>query len=185
MITLALLKSYWKWGAALALLISIPLGAAWYHAHVYHAGELAQKTVDDARDKRNSDAADAERIVLNDKVAAAQALLKVAQDDLVKLQKDYDDANAISKQRAADLAAGTIRERVLVRAAKQPADPNEPVAGGPAAVLGDDASYETYLDPGVASWLEGIRGERNAAVERLNACVSDYNAVKAAADAMP
>jgi len=44
------------------------------------------------------------------------------------------------------------------------------------------ASVEADLDPRTAGWLEGVRERHNEAVNRLNACVEAYGAVKKAAD---
>lgn len=161
-------------------------GAAAYRDHVYGLGVTAERVRRDDLDHRRSLAADAERDALNGRIRAAQADLNIARANLGRKDLELQHAQEISNQRAADLAAGRARERVLVRAASQrPVDPDRPTIRATAADLDPDAPIEADLDPRVAGWLEGVRADHNAAIERLDACVQSYDAVKAAADAMP
>lgn len=172
-----------KWIASLLLIGAVLGGGAWVHHHIYHQGELAADARNAAINKTNSDHADAERNLLNGKIALAQANLNAARAALAVLQKDYDNEKTVSSQRQLDLLAGRERMRILTR--QRPTDPNRQAASGPAGPVDQGTAVVEDIDPGVSAWLERFRAGNNAAIDRLNACIVKYDAVKAAADAMP
>lgn len=173
-----------KLGAGLALLVAL---VGW-HAHTVHlarqAGIEQESTRRDAIDASNTLAANRALLALNERMKAAQVKLAKVQEDLQKLQQENDREKAISSDRQRRLLAGDERMSVLTRAraASNPAQAGPP-AGAPAAAV-DPATGVVYdLDPAVAAGLEGIRARHNDAVNRLGACVTAYDSVKAAADA--
>lgn len=172
-----------KLGAGLALLVAL---AGW-HAHTVHlahkAGVQQESTRRDTIDARNTIAAGRALLVLNERVHAAQAALAIAQLDLQKLQQENDREKLVSSQRQADLLAGRERLSVLTRAAgaSNPAQSGSPT-GAAAATVDPRAGVTIDLDPAVAAGLEGIRARHNDAVNRLDACVKAYDAVKKAAE---
>lgn len=168
---------------AAAAMMGTAAALVWTHHHIYHQGEVAADARNAATNKANSDRADHERNFLNAKVALAQANLTKARAELAVLQGNYDNEKAISTQRQLDLLAGRERMRILTR--QRPADPNRPPTSGPAGPVDPGTAVTEDIDPGVSAWLEWFRAEHNAAVDRLNACIVKYDAVKAAADAMP
>jgi hypothetical protein len=159
-----------------------------YTNDVYRSGIHAESTRRDGIDAFKTLTAEREQARLNTQVRVLQAQLGTAVLERDTLRTELNHEQTISTKRAADLAAGVTRERVLIRAIST--TDRAPAANGPAECsaarsVGDGAAVEADLDPGVASWLEGIRGRYNAAAARLGACVQAYGAVKAAADAMP
>lgn len=176
-----------RWPFLAALVVAIMVGSLTYRDHVYKSGVSAESTRRDAIDARNSLAATQARDDLNARIRLLQGMLDVARDQVAKLKSEFDDANKISVQRSTDLLAGRAHDRVLVRTTctAGQTDPAEQAAGAGAGAVDQGTSIETDLDPRVASWLEGVRAEHNAAVERLGACIQSYDAVKAASDAMP
>jgi hypothetical protein len=176
-----------EWAAKLAALIALAAaligGAAWYHHHVFEQGVAQESLRRDKIEGENSARADKERDALNVKIATAQKELDAARVTLAALKEDYVNAQAISSDRQRRLRDATDRMSILAR--PRPSDPNGPPQGGPAGPVDTGASVEVDIDPGVSSWLEGLRAEHNAAVERLQACIVKYDAVKTAADAMP
>lgn len=174
-----------RWAIYLVICIAIAAGALGYRAHVYHTGVADESARRDAIDAKNNAVAKQARADLNARIAVLQGMLDTARKQVAKLKKDLDDEQAVSTKRQADLAAGHERERVLIRAVTSQASPDGQAPGAAAAGVDSGTSVETDLDPRVAGWLEGVRAEHNAAVERLDACIQSYDAVKAAVDAMP
>jgi hypothetical protein len=172
-----------KLGAGLALLVAL---VAW-HAHTVQlarqAGTEQESTRRDAIDVQNTLAANRALLAANARLRVAQADLAAAQLDLQKLQQENDREKSISSDRQRRLLAGAERMSVLTRA--RPSNPAQTgSAAGAAASTVDPGTGVVYdLDPAVAAGLEGIRARHNDAVNRLNACVTDYDQVKAAADA--
>lgn len=172
-----------KWIAGLLLIGTVLGGGAWIHHHIYHQGELAADARNAVINKANSDRANAERNLLNGKIALAQSNLTAARATLAVLQKEYDDEKVISNQRHADLLAGRERMRVLAR--QRPANPNRPAEGGSAGPVDQGAEIVVDLAGSAAAAIDQLRVDRNEAIRRLEACIVKYDAVKAAADAMP
>lgn len=177
-----------KLGVVAVLLAALAV----FHVHTvssaHHAGVVQESERRDAIDARNTALANGALLVANGRVRSLQAQLAAAEIDRQKLQQENDHEKAISSQRAADIAAGRQRERVLVRtsatASCNPAQAGPPGGAG-SGFVDPGASVEVDLDPGVGGWLEGIRGRHNDAVQRLDACIKAYGEVKAAVDAMP
>lgn len=176
-----------RWPFLVALCAAIAVGALSYRDHVFNAGVAAESTRRDAIDARSSLAATQARDTLNARIRLLQGMLDDARARVVALKKDLDDETAISDRRRADLLAGAAHDRVLIRAActAGKTGPDGQSQGAGAGAVDSGTAIEADLDPRVASWLEGIRAERNAAIARLGACIQSYDAVKAAADAMP
>lgn len=159
------------------------LGLAWAHHHVFHKGELAEGARRDAVDVRRTAAANAERDLLNKKVAAVQASLIAARTAVAVLQEKYDHEKIVSDQRRLDLLAG--RQRLQVLARQRPTAANGSPPGGPAGGLDSQPDIVVDLAGSSAAAIDGIRVDYNAAVARLNACIAKYDTLKAAVDAMP
>lgn len=180
---LTLIPLPWKIGGALALAGALAAAGIAYHHHVYQQGVSAESSRRDVIEAANSARANKERDALNVQIATAQASLTAARASLAKLEKELSDEKSISTQRQRDLLAG--RERMSVLTRQRPTDPNGQAQGGAAGNVGPGAGITADLDGRVASDLEWARETRNEAIKRLNACILDYDAVKAAADAMP
>lgn len=175
------------WAAELLIAV-LALGAsvAWYdhklsEAHSAGVGEEAARN--DAETARNTALAQSELLDANGRLREAQEQLAAAQADLQKLQQENNHEKAISNKRQRDLAVGVERERVLVHvtSACHPAQAGQAESAS-ATPMDNGPGAEADLDPGVAGWLEGVRSRHNDAVDRLNACISAYRAVKRAAD---
>lgn len=176
-----------RWPFLVALCAAIMVGTLSYRDHVFNAGIAAESTRRDAIDANNNLAAERARDALDARIRLLQGMLDDARARVAALKKDLDDETAISNQRRADLLAGAAHDRVLVHAAcptSQAATDGQAAGGAPAAV-DSGSGIEVDLDPRVAGWLEGVRADHNAAVERLGACIQQYDAVKSAVDAMP
>lgn len=167
----------------LLLCLTLFGGVAWVHHHIYHQGELAADARNTAVNKANSDRAKAELDRLNTQIAATQAKLDMARADVTRLSKELKDEKSVSTDRQRRLLAGTERMSILTR--QRPADPNGQAPGGSAAGLDQGTAVTQTLDGRVASDLEWARQTRDEAIDRLNACISSFDEVKAAADAMP
>lgn len=172
------------WGAKMlgaALLFAAIAGAGLaYHHYVYAQGEAAADARAAAREKANSDRADAELKVINARLAEKQIELRAAIADLERLQKenDYEKSNSLALQ--SDLAAGRKRLSVLVR--QRPADPAKPSDSAAVADVGIGATFSADLSERSAASLEWLRSTREEAINRLDACVAAYEAVEKAAD---
>lgn len=166
-------------GAALLFAAIAGAGLA-YHHHVYAQGEAAADARAAAREKANSDRADAELVKLNTRLAEKQTELRAAIADLVRLQKenDYEKSNSLALQ--SDLAAGRKRLSVLVR--QRPADPAKPPDGSAIAAVGGGAAVSADLAERPAASLEWLRSTREEAINRLDACIAAYSAVEKAVD---
>jgi hypothetical protein len=174
-----------RWVLA-ALLAATTVGAFYaYSVHLIHHGESLSDARHAAEDAELSRAAQDERNRLNRLVAAAQADLAVARARLIAIQQELDHEKADSARLQSDLAVGRQRLQVLVRAADQAgSDPVRSIEGGPAGTVDHPAAALADLDGTVAANLEWLRSTRNEAIDRLDACVRSYDAVKAAADAI-
>jgi hypothetical protein len=176
-----------RWPFIAAICAALVFGALAYRGHVYDSGVAAESTRRDAIDAHNSLAATQARDDLNARIRVLQSMLDTARAQVEQIKKELDDANQISTQRQSDLLAGRAHERVLVDAtcAASKISPDGQAPGGTAGAVDSGSGIEVDLNPRVASWLERVRADHNAAVERLDACIQQYDAVKAAADAMP
>lgn len=172
-----------KAGAGALLSLALFGGWKWREHVVYHRGELAEHARGEARAKIESDRADAQRDALNKQIAVAQASLTAARANLALLKLELDNEKAISSDRQRRLLAGTERMRVLVRA--RPPGPNGSPGGFGTGLVDTGADVVADLAGGTAAAIDQLRVDHNEAVRRLEACVIAYDAVKAAADAMP
>lgn len=158
-----------------------------YRTHVYQQGVDFERVRRDGIDAEKTRVAKLETARLNGAVAGTQAALEMTLIELDRIKLELKNEKILSASRQSDLSAGRVRERVLVRtvSANRTAAANGQAQGSAAGDLDPGSGVEVDLDPRVASWLEGVRADHNAAVKRLGACVASYDAVKAAADAMP
>lgn len=175
------------WLVQLVLLIACALALAgagiWTHQHIYHQGELAADARNAAINKANSDKANRERDALNAKIAKVQGDLNDAQRIVANLTRSYEDEKIISEQYQRDLLTGRERLRILTR--KQSADSNGSTDSGAAGTVDTGTAVIEDIDPAAAAWLERFRAGSNAAIDRLNACIVRFDALKAAVEAMP
>lgn len=169
-----------RWVAITALCILVAAGALGYRAHLIAQGvglEAARRDAIDAENDRRARAALADA---NARTRNAQANLDSAMASLSKLQTDFANEQANSAALQSDLADGRRRLSVLTRA---PADnPAGQGKGAGTANVDPGPAVVADLDGGVASDLEWARQTRNEAIERLDACIAAYDAVKRASE---
>lgn len=170
-----------KWGAIAALCLLLIASALAYRAHLIDTGvsiEAARRDAIEAEEDRRAQAA---LMHANAQTAAVQQRLNAVMANLSTLQSELSHEQVNSAVLQSELGAGRRRLSVLTRArASAPAGPDQctAVAGvDPGAALAAD------LDARVASDLEWARQTRNEAIERLDACITAYDAVKAATSA--
>lgn len=159
----------------------VVLGVRAGYAHVFNAGVTEERAAQHARDVENDRVAAAAVALLNARVAAAQAALALARAEVNILKRE----NEIEKTNSGDLqqrlVSGEQRMRVLIRtAALNPAGPG---AGAGAVIVDPGTAIEANLDGTVAANLEWLRSTRDQAIKRLDGCVIEYDALKAAVDA--
>lgn len=168
--------------AAYALLVAVVVTSALVYRHsLIQQGVAQESTRRDAIERRNSEAAKAELAVLTAKHLAAQAQLAAAREALDKLKEDLDHEKTDSVVQQRCLAIGACRLSVLTR--QRPAGRPAEAGSTPAAGVDSGTSVVSDLDPTVAANLEWLRSQNNEAIQRLEACVGEYDAVKAAAEA--
>lgn len=91
-----------------------------------------------------------------------------------KLLTDQENADEDHHTRVSDLRAGNVSVRIpIVPASCQPA-----ASPAPGVSTAATAAASAELDPETAAALEGITHEGDAAIRRLNHCISQYNAVR-------
>lgn len=167
--------------AGLLLFSAVTAGLAGLHHHVFGQGVAQEKARRDKIDAANTIAAQTELAGLNAKLRSAQSDLTKAIESLSVNQMELSNEKSISAARQSALLSGAARERVLVRArSERVVGETGSVGSAAVAAVGQGASDEEDLDPGVAAGLERLRANENSAVDRLNACVSAYDAVRAA-----
>jgi hypothetical protein len=173
------------WAAKLALagflLVVAAGGAVAVVHHIYHRGELASDARAEAREKENSRLADLELAKLNEKVNQAKAELALAVADLVRIETELSHEKRDSAALQAEYLAGAKRLSVLVR--QRSADPTGPSPGAGTAVVGDGPTVIADLPGETSSHLEELRSTREQAIDRLEACVAQYQAVAKAVNA--
>jgi hypothetical protein len=168
------------WAVKLAAVLALCVAGAAYHHHVFHAGELRERAVGAAREAKQSQIATAAVVILNTRVAVAQADLALARARVAFLEPELQNEKAVSDDRQRRLVAGAERMQILTR--QRPAGP--PGTGQGAAAVGVDSEPAVVadIDGTVAANLEWLRSTRDSAVKRLNACVVEYDALKEAVD---
>lgn len=166
------------WMVKLVLAAALASGAVAYHHHVYKQGEDAANARATAREKANSDLADAELKKINAKLAQKQIELTAAIADLARLQKENDDEKINSAALQSDLLAGRKRLSVLVR--QRPADPTQPPDNSCPAQVDSGATVSADLAERPAAAIEWLRSTREEAINRLDACVAAYDSSRKA-----
>lgn len=173
-----------KWAAILALCALAAASAIAYRHHLIQQGVSLEAARRDKIDADNTAKAEAEQGRLNALVAKAQAELGAALAHLDQLKSDLDHEQAASRTLQSDLAAGRRRLSVAIARAGQ-ADPAQPPDSTSAGGLDSQSPATADLDPQAASRVVELTGTGDSAIIRLNACIAAYDAVKAAADALP
>jgi hypothetical protein len=158
-------------------------GVAQYRAHVFALGVSQERVRRDAIDVERDRQSRAELAEVNARLAAKQAELNQAIENVAKLKSDIDHEKANSAALQSDLAAGRRRLSVAIAGTCRPAQAGN-TEGAAAAGLdpgGEPATAD--LLPRAAGDLEWARSTRNEAILAAQACVAAYDAVSAAASA--
>jgi hypothetical protein len=165
-----------KIGAALVLIAAL----AGYHHHVFEQGVKQESARRDKIDAANSLRAKTELSALNAKLKAAQTELDTAIANVASLEKDMQHEKAISSDYQLRLASGAERLRVLT--IQHHTDQARSADGAAIAAVDHDSEAVEDLAPAVGLSIEKLRSNENEAIDRLDACVIAYDAVKAASE---
>ena len=101
-----------------------------------------------------------------------QILVTAIQNQSLKLQKANQDAKLVQQKRNSDIAAGTLKLRIPVKA---PDCPVHTASDAPVA-SGDSVQATAELDREIAKSLVAITDQGDANTRQLNACIDAYNA---------
>ena len=102
-----------------------------------------------------------------------QILVTAIQNQSLKLQKANQDAKLVQQKRNSDIAAGTLKLRIPVKA---PDCPVHTASDAPIA-SGDSVQATAELDRETAKNLIAITDDGDKAIRQLNACIEAYNTV--------
>ena len=102
-----------------------------------------------------------------------QILVTAIQNQSLKLQKANQDAKLVQQKRNSDIAAGTLKLRIPVKA---PDCPVHTASDAPVA-SGDSVQATAELDRETAKNLIAITDDGDKAIRQLNACIEAYNTV--------
>ena len=101
-----------------------------------------------------------------------QVLVTAIQNQSLKLQKANQDAKLVQQKRNSDIAAGTLKLRIPVKA---PDCPVHTASDAPVA-SGDSVQATAEFDREIAKSLVAITDQGDANTRQLNACIDAYNA---------
>ena len=101
-----------------------------------------------------------------------QILVTAIQNQSLKLQKANQDAKLVQQKRNSDIAAGTLKLRIPVKA---PDCPVHTASDAPVAPR-DSVQATAELDREIAKSLVAITDQGDANTRQLNACIDAYNA---------
>ena len=101
-----------------------------------------------------------------------QILVTAIQNQSLKLQKANQDAKLVQQKRNSDIAAGTLKLRIPVKA---PDCPVHTASDAPATPR-DSVQATAELDREIAKSLVAITDQGDANTRQLNACIDAYNA---------
>lgn len=102
-----------------------------------------------------------------------QVLVTAIQNQSLKLQKANQDAKLVQQKRNSDIAAGTLKLRIPVKA---PDCPVHTASDAPVAERPDPPTAE--LQPETARDILAIADEADLTARKLNACIATYNQVR-------
>ena len=102
-----------------------------------------------------------------------QILVTAIQNQSLKLQKANQDAKLVQQKRNSDIAAGTLKLRIPVKA---PDCPVHTASDAPVA-SGDSVQATAELDRETAKNLIAITDDGDKAIRQLNACIDAYTSV--------
>jgi hypothetical protein len=102
-----------------------------------------------------------------------QILVTAIQNQSLKLQKANQDAKLVQQKRNSDIAAGTLKLRIPVKA---PDCPVHTASDAPVAPR-DSVQATAELDRETAKNLIAITDDGDKAIRQLNACIDAYNTV--------
>ena len=101
-----------------------------------------------------------------------QALVSAVNAQAIQLQKANQNAKLVQQKRNADIDSGTLRLRLPVKATNCPVS----VSTDATATSGSDTgTASAELDAETAKSLIAITEEGDAAIRKLNTCLSLYN----------
>jgi len=172
----------WKIGGAVILCGVVVAGANHYKNSLIERGVAQESARRDLIDEKNRNTAQAALIALNKQILIAKNQLAEAQEQLSKLQTEAQSAQTESLIRESALRSGAERMRITV------IQHNATAAAGPdgdSSITAVDTGTRVVEDlpPEIAGDLESLRRNENTAIDRLNACIVAYDAVKAAIEA--
>jgi len=101
-----------------------------------------------------------------------QVLITAVQNQSLKLQKANQNAKLLQQKRNSDIDSGALKLRIAVKASgcPVPASSDAPVTSGD-----NSGSASAELDGETSKALIAITDEGDAAIRKLNTCVSLYN----------
>ena len=102
-----------------------------------------------------------------------QILVTAIQNQSLKLQKANQDAKLVQQKRNSDIAAGTLKLRIPVKA---PDCPVHTASDAPVAPR-DSVQATAELDRETAKNLIAITDDGDKAIRQLNACIDAYTSV--------
>lgn len=167
--------------AAYALIVTIIVASALaYRSSLIQDGVQIEKDRRDKIDAANTLKAQTELAFLNGELRAKQAALDKAILDLNQKKTELQNEQVESANYQRRLATGTERMSVLVRErriAQAGSAPSATIGG-----LDSDTYVIEDLSERSAIAIERLRANENAAIDRLNACITAYDAVVAASN---
>ncbi len=101
-----------------------------------------------------------------------QILVTAIQNQSIKLQKANQDAKLAQQKRNADIDSGALKLRIPVKA---PVCPVHTPTDTPVASGGSAGETSAELDGQIAKSLVAITDEGDAAIRKLNTCITLYN----------
>jgi hypothetical protein len=101
-----------------------------------------------------------------------KALIAAIQTQSIKLQKANQDAKLAQQKRNADIDSGALKLRIPVKA---PVCPVHTPTDTPVASGGSVGETSAELDGQIAKSLVAITDEGDAAIRKLNTCITLYN----------
>lgn len=167
-----------KFFGIIAIVASLAIAAHLYHSHVFNQGVAQESKRRDKIDADNAATAQKALMELNAKILVAQAQLDAARIDLEKLQQENESEKVASSIRESALRSGAERMRAdFVNRSIAQAGSN---TNGSASNVDNGATVTEDLSGDAAAGLESIRQNENNAIDRLNGCISSYDAMRQA-----
>lgn len=159
------------------LLYAVLLAAGIITGIAYESASQAQADKTELQELQRRAASNAAWL-RGERVTSEQRLNQQLVDLYAQLSKDQGKANEKHQTHIAGVRDGTVSVRVPIVPASCPAHGVQPTQHAAAAA---EPTY-AQLDPAAAADLAAIPHEGDAAIRDLNACISQYSAVKVQMD---